>query len=316
MATIQDFVANSAYGKIQGLVQKAFPSAQQVTPMHVEALILAIWNKCDPALVHKVLGTPPPDPTQLDAFNQAFALTFPSDGREYYLAHATHSRIVEPGKHSFTSHLPLVRVTLAATDANAPVQSTMLGDVDPKDHLFQSIEQVAFKLKNDLSQAPQRVDLVTPARSLGTRFGAIAVYVGYYDPAGAPSFYVLEAGTATGDTMVYYLSPDFQPIMNTRKWFAPTPFTNDQAYYWGNFVMNGDQPGELHVKAMNSNQETEVTVNVVYEKLAQPKYIFPALLTAEAAARVGVIAIAKGMLEFEEILAPLGEMLEWINRPA
>jgi len=310
-----DYVAPETYSKLHDLMSRAFPDARsKVVDLHVQAVLLHVWNKADDATCQQILGAPKPDPTVIDAFNAAIMTTCEPDGHVYYLAHATHSRVVEPGKHSFTAHLPLVRVGLAATDAEAKIITTSIGDVDPKDHLFQSVEQVAFKLQTDLPQVPKRVEVITPARSLGARFGAIAIYLGYYEDATSPSFYILEAGTATGDSMVYFLSPDMGPILPTRKWFIPTPFTNEQAFYAGELLMNGDEPDELHVHSMNSDKNVEVEVVVKYESTL-PKYIYPAILTAEAASRVGLIAIAKGDLVYEEILAPLGRLLEWIELP-
>lgn len=313
---LPDYVAPETYSKLRDLVRRAFPDARaKVVDLHVEAVLLHVWNKADDATCQQILGAPKPDPTVIDAFNASVMTTCEPDGHAYYLGHATHSRVVEPGKHSFTAHLPLVRVGLADTDATAQVISTSIGDVDPKDHLFQSVEQVAFKLQSDLPQIPKRVDVITPQRSHGARFGAIAIYLGYYEKdAATPSFFILEAGTATGDSMVYFLSPDMSPIPPSRKWFVPTPFTNEQGFYAGELLMNGNDPDELHVHSMNSNKGVEVEVVVKYESTL-PKYIYPALLTAEAAARVGLIAIAKGDLVYEEILAPLGRLLEWIELP-
>jgi len=315
MATIKDLVPTVTYLKLSNVLRLSFPDARvAVSDDHVDALILHIWNHCDDETCFAIFGAPKPDPTQIDEFNKSIMVTCTMDGHSYYLAHATHTRVSGPGKHSFTGHLPLVRVTLADTDQNAKVISTSIGDVDPADHLFQSIEQVAFKLKDDLVQAPAKVDLITPARSMGTRFGAIAVYIGYFDPKGAPSFYILEAGTATGESMVYFLSPDMGTIPATEKWYDPTPFTGPDGYYSGDFIMQGDDPSELHVRAMDKNKVLQVTVNVQYTP-SLPEYIFPAILTAEAAARVGAIAVARGDIVFEDILAPLGRLLTWISPP-
>jgi len=315
MANIKDFVPSVTYFKLANLIKISFPDARvSIQDHHVDALILNVWNKCDDDACQKILGAPKPDPTQIDEFNKLFMVSCEPDGHKYYIAHATHSRVVTPGKHSFTSHLPMVRVSLAETDEDAKVISTSIGEVDPKDHLFQSIEQVAFKLKDDLPQAPKRVDLITPARSNGARFGAVATYVGYYDPQGTPSFYLLESGTASGESIIYFLSPDMAPIPPMKKWYEPTPFTTADAFYSGEMVFQGDEPDELHVRSLDKDQVLQVTVNVKYES-TPPKYIFPAILTAEAAARVGMIAVTRGDLIFEEILAPLGRLLAWDSPP-
>jgi hypothetical protein len=68
--------------------------------------------------------------------------------------------------------------------------------------------------------------LIAPARRLTARFAAIAVYVGYRERDGMPSFYVLEAGTATGEPAVLYLSKTMTTHVDERAGYEPTPFSS------------------------------------------------------------------------------------------
>ncbi len=126
-----------------------------------------------------------------------------------YFGDATHHRVKamppaqQPMQSEFTVPLPMVRVTLPETlDASALTIATEIGDVDlGKDHLLGSVDLIHAKYGGApyLGYRPGRVDLITPARFAGGRFAAMALYLGYRHKADrAPSFYLLEAGTATG----------------------------------------------------------------------------------------------------------------------
>ncbi len=317
MATVKDIIGDATFNKISNHLKQAFPDPRvSIADHHVNAMALYIWQKFDAATCQNLLGCPKPDQAQIDQLTQDISVVMPSDGRSYYIAAATHSRIINP-HHSFTAYLPLVKVELPQTDQEAVPITTAIGDINPTDRLLISVEQVAFKYQAELGYVPGKVELIAPARVLGARFGAIIVYTGYRNAADTtPSFYILEAGTATGETMMTFFSPDMGVIPPRKKWYAPTPFTTPDEYYTGQFVMNGTEPGELHVQALDTDQTTvKVKVDVVYEK-SEPRMIYPALLTAEAAARVGAISVKKGELIFETLFAPIGFALPWKDYPS
>lgn len=316
MTDIKTIIGDATFSKIADHLKLAFPDPKvTVSDHHVNAFALYIWQKFDDAMSQLILGVPRPSQAEIDQLTAAISVVMPSDGRKYYVAAATHSRVINP-HHKFTAYLPLVRVSLAATDKEAVTIHTSIGDIIPQDQLLPSVEQVSFKYQSLLGYTPARVDLIAPARAAGARFSAIAVYIGYRNADDtAPSFYILESGTATGEVMMNFISPDMGVIPPRKKWYEPTPFTTAEEYYTGQFIMNGDEPAALHVKALDTDQTTvKVTVDVVYEA-SEPRMIFPALLTAEAAARVGAIGVKMGKVIFEDLFAPIGYALPWIDYP-
>lgn len=316
MTTVKDIVGDVVHATIASQLKQAFPDPRSVVDdKHVDAYVIYVWQNMADDASKQILGVDKPAQSVIDGIVNSLYVSMAPDGFKYYVANAKHSRVVDPGRHSFTAHLPLVRVPLAVTDAIACVIKTAIGDVDPADHLLQSVQQVAHKYAQTLGYSPVRVDLITPARSGGTRFGAIALYLGYRASADtAPSFYVLESGTATGASCMLFISPDMSPIPARKKWYAPTPFTDENAHYTGELDMNGDEPAVLHVHAFSDTMVNEVNVDVTYQQ-SPPTYIWPALLTAQAAARVGAISVKKGMFMFETLFAPLGFALPWDQYP-
>lgn len=315
ITTVKGIVGDATHAALASELRKAFPDVSSVIDdKHVDALILHVWNNVDDTTSQKFLGVSKPDPFVISDLQNALYVQEPPDGKRYYVANAKHARLVNP-THSFTAHLPLVRVALADTDATAKTVQTAIGIVDWKDHLLQSVEQVANKYSGLLGYSPVRADVITPARSGGTRFGAIALYLGYKDASDtSPSFYVLESGTATGSSCMLFISPDMKPIPARKKWYQPTPFTDAEAHYTGDLIMNGDEPDVLHVHTFSDTMVPEVNVDVQYQQ-TPPTYIWPALLTAQAAARVGFISTKRGETMFETLFAGIGAVLPWDEYP-
>lgn len=315
MPSVREVLGDEAYASVVDRVQQSFPDVQSVVhEQHADALVLQVWNTHDDAGCREILGVPKPPQATIDAIAAKAPPAPPVDAFTYYVAHARHARYDHP-THAFTGYLPLVRVRLVAKTVNAVTIKTAIGDVIPQDHLFASVSQIGFKYGDDIGFQPERVDLITPARHGGARFGAIAVYLGYKNANDAePSFYVLEAGLATGESRMAFLSPDMDVIPPRKKWYKPTPFTTEDSYYTGSLEMNGDEPDKLIVHALSPSLTPEVEVVVTYEKTA-PKPIWPALITAEAAARIGSIGVKRGQLIFEDILAPIGDHLPWEIKP-
>jgi hypothetical protein len=251
-----------------------------------------------------------------------------------YLGDANHHRVkgmppAAAGMESeFTMALPMVRVTLPETlEAGAAPLATELGDVDlSRDHLLGSVDLVAAKYGAApyLGYRPARVDLITPARLANGRFGAMAVYLGYRARGDrAPSFYMLEAGTATGDARMIYFSPDLKPITSVTSNYLPTPFVTMRNTYSGGLTLAPapaeDEPAELVVRSYTPGaKEPYITVTVKYKRVTTLDLPLPIELTADAGARVALIAKTMGVanaVELQEALANLGRSLSWRESP-
>jgi hypothetical protein len=263
-------------------------------------------------------------------------ITRPVHEKEHalYLGDATHHRVrsmpaeSRPLQSEFTMSLPMVRVTLPeALDADHTTISTEIGDVDlSRDHLLGSIDLVAGKYGGAqyLGYRPARVDLITPARALHTRFGAIAVYLGYRNKTDrGPSFYLLEAGTATGDAKMIYYSPDMKLIPSVTSGYLPTPFVTMQNSYSGGITMrpppDEDEPDVLVVHShVKGEREPYITVTVKYRRPKSFDLPVPAELTANAGTRVAVIAQTMGLPkaeDLEKVLAEIGKHRAWQQFP-
>lgn len=254
----------------------------------------------------------------------------------YYMANADHKR--SRGTNSqFIGHLPLVRVRLPETgtlfgDDVVPNISTAIGIMLPNDRKIASVE-MAEQLTG---QSFARVDLLTPVRSSpkGARFGAVATYLGYAqvtDPA--PTSFILEAGTATGEAMVLFASQGMNPIINQQTQYQPTPFSKPTNWYSGWLTMNANDPNEPETLVVTSTdtstdpndpdvgQTPYIQITLSYQKLAAPPSYNPTLIILEAAARIGIIARAMnfsmGSSGIPEDIAAvlLGWDLDWVTKP-
>lgn len=250
-----------------------------------------------------------------------------------YLGEATHHRVksmppeARPMESKFTLALPMVRVTLPERLDGDPIVTTEIGDVDlSRDHLLGSIDLVAGKYsgKDYLGYRPERVDLITPARAAGGRFAAIAIYLGYRRQADrGPSFYMFEAGTATGDAKMIYFSPDMQPIKGVTSHYLPTPFVTMRNTYSGVVTMsaapNEDEPAYLVIRSQVPGDDAPyITVTLQYRRAPTLELPLPIELTADAGARVALIARTMGLasaIELEPVLAALAQTLHWEEVP-
>lgn len=250
-----------------------------------------------------------------------------------YLGDADHHRVksmppvARPMQSRFSLPLPMVRVALPqALSADNSVIKTELGAVDlRRDHLLGSVDLIAAKYagREHLGYRPARVDLITPARLANGRFGAMAVYLGYRSPSDrAPSFYLLEAGTATGDAKMIYFSPAMQPIEQVTSYYLPTPFVTMRYTYSGGLTMqaapNEDEPDQLIVRSFaQGEREPYITVTVKYRRAPTLELPLPIELTADAGARVAVIARTMGVsaVELQDVLANFADNLHWLETP-
>lgn len=253
---------------------------------------------------------------------------------QLYLGYANHHRVkspppdVRPMQSEFTMVLPLVRVTLPERlEPGRTVIATEIGDVDLSlDHLLGSLDLIAAKYGGAeyLGQRPARVDLVTPARDARWRFGAIAVYLGYRHLGDRqPSFYMLEAGKASGDSKMIYFSPDMKPILHATSYYTPTAFVTMSNTYSGTLSMrpspNQDEPAQLVIQSYTPNAtEPYITVTVDYQRKDAFGLAMPIEITLDAAARVALIAKTMGLDHAEElqpVLSEIGKTMHWTEYP-
>jgi hypothetical protein len=323
---IKNQIPGELYQKLSRVVRAAFPDAPEGDrEAQVEALVHEMWRKWDPKMASH--GVPPPPavaPGSARAVSSGIALVAGADPATYYLAEATHRRATAAPRDAFVGHLPVVKVPAPQT-GTATIR-TGGGDVLSGDHLVYSVEDVSSKFANALGYQPARVDLITPPRLWGSRFGAVAAFVGYRDPNGPPSFYLLEAGMATGEPKVLFFAKTMDTTIVDWTNYTPTPFSAPDHRYEGKLVVTPQgEPVSLCVKAFrkpkNGNafeRDPYVQVDVSYVKQTGPSELVPAAITAAAALRVAAIADAIGMDPFDPftgLMADLGLALPWIQKP-
>jgi hypothetical protein len=237
----------------------------------------------------------------------------------YYLAHARHARQEAPNSE-FIGHLPMVRIRLPVKDkVNV---KTAMGVADYHDRTLRDLDDFQRQLRRaGLSWVPERADLITPVRSKGLRFAAVALYLGYeFESDAAPSCFVLEAGMALGWPMVTYPGLTMDQELLLRTFYEPTPFSREDHWYRGTVKMDGDHPDQVQVKVQRTKDSgPHIIVTVQYEHLAKPAHYEPAALIAGAGARVAAIGKAMGRntnLPLEGLMAAIGRGLKWVRKPS
>lgn len=224
---------------------------------------------------------------------------------EYYEASATHARSAAP--HSvFTGHLPLVRyrLPLHGIRATAPTIHTPAGEVLPEDRLLTSVDTLWDRYGSDKLLKfgrPARVDVIGPPRLAGARFAAITLYLCYSkqtDPG--PSFYVLEAGLATGQPRMLYLCRTMSGTLLYQTQYRPSAFSRPFHWYRGKLEMAPAERGEpvrLTVDVFEKRPPADqyLRVSVQYHKRLKPLLTNPFHITIGAAARIQAIADALGV---------------------
>ncbi|MEP7121018.1 MAG: hypothetical protein ABJE95_08920 [Byssovorax sp.] len=318
------------YQAIRSALQHAFPQAT-VTDDVVDGAALVLQHGPPPGAAP---GPPTATPSSID--HEVAPLTRHVVERDHrlYLGYATHHRVKSappagrPMESEFTLPLPMVRVTLPdALAADGSILATEIGDVDlSHDHLLGSVDLLNAKYGGAgyLGSRPERVDLITPPRSGGSRFAAIAVYLGFRHKADrAPSFYLLEAGTATGDAKMIYFSPDMKPIDSVTSYYLPTPFVTMANTYSGGITMlpapSEDEPDQLVIQSRSPGEKDPyITVTLKYRRALTLDLPLPIEITVDAGARVALIAKAMGIasaVELQPVLADLARTLHWQEVP-
>jgi hypothetical protein len=185
-----------------------------------------------------------------------------------------------------------------------PTIHTPAGDLLPVDRLNPSVDVLWATYHTDpllKFGRPERVDMITPPRLTGARFGAISIYLCYAkqnDPG--PSFYILEAGLATGQARMPFLGRTMDHTIVSQTQYKPTTFSQLYHYYVGTLSMRQDAPNEpdvLRVKVFNKQPPSDqyLSVTVEYIKRSSPLMTNPFWLTVTAGARVQAIADALGI---------------------
>jgi hypothetical protein len=343
---IKDSIGAASYEQLRNVVKAAFPATHadqsQVDDRFVDSLVRCMWRSYKPE--YQQLGVPPIDElppghnathtSTLEAENNALRamLARKSQGEQLYWANARHSRSLKvntdtPMASEFIGRLPKVRVSLPQTlrpGENDKI-TTSLGDVyfRTPDHKILDIASFTDKYQKKLGYAPKRMDLITPVRHLGTRFGAISLYLGYRNANDAqPSFYMLEGGTATGDAKMIYFGQTVQTTIERPSYYQPTPFSAVNNQYVGTLAMtqDGRHPSRVVVKSTQpGHQGNYITITMDYQPVPSIDPSWPALLTLQAAARVALIAETMGVKDavpVQGVLALIGRLhYEWVTPP-
>lgn len=326
VASMKEAVGPAKFESIRRTLQKSFPSAEATDEAvaGVVAVLIAQKSRFSRA---GVTSSKPQEKAPIERHVR-------EGEHPLYLGHADHHRIKgmppssKPMQSQFSMALPMVRVHLPEKlEGDNPVINTAIGEVYlGRDHLLGSVDLLASKYAGAeyLGYRPERVDLITPARAAGSRFGAIAVYLGYRKKADkAPSFYMFEAGTASGDAKMIYFSPSFAPIKNATSYYLPTPFVSMRNTYSGYVKMrpapDEDEPEKLFVESRAvGEQDPYLTVTVSYERQKEMDVPIPAELLVDAGARVSLIAKTMGLTHAEDlqnVLAELAKDFAWIEIP-
>lgn len=316
------------YEDLRKILESLFPGAGPMDDAIVDRMVNSMQH--DWRDEYAELGVPPPAPDFVpdtaEPADVAATATYP-----VYLGTATHQRFLQmnsdaPMQSKFDGYLPLVRVPLPASfpSGTNPSVKTQLGTVYfDSDHLVGSVELVAEKYADSshLGYTPARVDLITPARQGGARFGAIAMYLIYRNADDtAPSAYLLEAGMATGQASVLFFGQTMDTVIFQPGWYTPTPFSEVTNWFRGRFSVVDDQPVQMVVDVFTEQNSPNpfVTVTVDYQPLGSYKAIWPALLTLEAAQRVALIAKTmniKDAVPLQFLLAEAGKFRPWLIYP-
>jgi hypothetical protein len=224
---------------------------------------------------------------------------------QYYEALATHARVAPPFS-VFTGRLPLVRFRIPDRGTAQTLEpiDTPAGRLLPSDRLAPSVDVLWATFGSDPQLQvgrPERVDMITPPRLAGARFAAISLYLCYERNADAnPSFYILEAGLATGEARMPFLGRTMSSLIVAQTQYKPTTFSRRSHFYRGKLLMDAAHPGEpslLSVEVFKHQPPSDpyLRVTVEYHKRTEPLMTNPFHITIGAAARVQAIADALGV---------------------
>lgn len=241
----------------------------------------------------------------------------PTSGAVYRLR-ATHARRT-PVTSVFTAETAAVRVDLPQHEPRAI--STVLGRVLPSDHLVCTVDSLRDRFGSRLERPLERVELITQARSAGTRFAPMSLFLGYAPGAEHPNFVVFEPGDATGKPGALYLAPTIDSVIEEPAGYQPTPLSSVGHWYTGGLRMteDGRHPRSLFMHAsVVQGGEPHFRLHVDYSVEPEASTVIAGRDLAEAVLRM--LAIQKsvgapvGMIE--RLMADAGlSSLAWVERP-
>lgn len=313
--TVRELIGDQVFEGVKDLLRQTFPDPRCA---HDDSLVSAVVCAL-PDEARVAIGAAAVTADVAKALLERLTTPDRPDTRRaaatYFQVRATHTR---PGVHEFVGVLPMARFALPETEQLDFL--TDIGVVFAGDHhvytralVVQKYGEVIEALDYQLGD----VYLTTPARYLGARFGAIAIYE-LFDKDGVRRGYILEAGMATGEPMMLYCSPGGGKI--TRKAsYQPTPFSAPENYYTGEVSFTPAGPQELTVRVFTPDELAAHTPHVTIRAQflpATPGPTFGSELTMEAALRVAAIAVARGSKDpIMLALAPFGRALHWNHKP-
>jgi hypothetical protein len=140
----------------------------------------------------------------------------------------------------------------------------------------------------------------------------------------APSFYVLEAGLATGAPVRLYPSRDLSKITHAPTAYQPTPFVQLSNTYDGELRLDQNEPVTLVVRSYREPRtptldwRVQVVVTYVPRTAATVTKQAPGDLTLVAAERIAAIGAAIGVhaVPDQGLLAAAGKRLPWFRPPS
>ncbi len=298
----------------------AYPHTRSHLPDHVVDGVYSVLDQKHGVRFKGDINTKPL-PTRHDDDYESHEVT-------YYLTWPDHGRSKAPYER-FCQPVPMVRFSLPRDGQE--IVNTLLGDAYPNDRKFNNLTDAVNRLKPTLGYAPGRVDLLTPLRSADARFAALAMYLGYKKADDKqPTFFVVEAGLATGQPKVLYLAPTVDQGVNTQAAFSGTPFNMPWHWYKAKLEMTDedpDVPQKLTIRGIrHKGAEAFITVNLHFYKLPRDKrlilsyYALPIVFLAEATARLAAIANALNVPTamggfLQGILGDIGKTMMWQVKP-
>jgi hypothetical protein len=287
VATI-DFDAGTS-GALDAYIASHFPDAS-TNPDTRTGVALALWADKETAVNLDAYQTQLSDLAAqlgLAPGQDSVAKAMPSQGFRYYDVASTHDRIV-PNYDPFVGYLSMVRVTLPLSNADVHDIHTGIGTVAVGDHIYRSVQEFKQTYLDAPYSHTTRLDLVTPPRELGLRFGAVSAYLGYTNGSGTPTFYVLEAGTATGDPKVPFACATIDGSIVAFTDYQPTPFAKKSHVYRGSLQVVGDNPDVLNITSEATAHSPYIRITAKFTETTTPKNIWPGFLIVRAAAIVTV----------------------------
>ncbi len=239
------------------------------------------------------------------------------DGKTYYVVTPVHSRVaLSEGCEQFQQPVPMARYRLPETGQENI--STSLGKAYAGDRKFNNMKDLRDRVSKSLGYSPARADVIAGIRDWG-RFAPVTLYLGYRNENDkAPSFYVVEAGIATGQSRTLYLAKDFDKNqVQAQSMYDPTQFANNAHWYNARLVMAGDDPQMVTIFSGETKDidKAYVKITLTYVKQYQaPKNIVAYDYLLDASMRLAAIGEAVGLTRKNNTFGILQGPLAYLGR--